>query len=165
MFVFWCFPIVHTRFLHSFKLFFLFFSVISKVLSSKSLLFSSICSTLLQMFSLHPLSHSVIIQLQNFCFIFYGFYLFSKVFPDITELSFWVFWKLTEYLQNSYFELFISQLAIFCCLELACVVFDIFWWWHIFLIYLFLFFFVVLHCCFHIWSSRYFLKSLLLAFR
>ena len=137
---------MHSHWSHRLSSFFLilysFFFVISKVLSSKSLFFSSIYSTLLQMFSLHALSHSIIIQLQNFCFIFYGFYLFSKELPDITELSFWVFWKLIEYLQNSYFELFISQLAIFCCLELDCVVLDIFWWWHIFLIFLFLFFFV-----------------------
>ena len=63
-------------------------------------------------------------------------------------------------LQNSYFEISISYIRVFCGFELSCcriIGGDIFSWFFMFL--------VSLCRCFCIWSSRPLLKSLLVAFR
>ena len=87
--------------------------------------------------------------------LFKDFYLFIKFLilfscPDFTELCFFVYLELTEFLQKSYFEFFISYTAL-CAFEFSygglLLYFggDVFTWYFMFL--------EALHCCFLTWTS------------
>lgn len=87
--------------------------------------------------------------------LFKDFYLFIKFLilfscPDFTELCFCVYLELTEFLQKSSFEFFISYTAL-CAFEFSYRGLLLYFGGDVFTWYFMLF--EALHCCFHTWTS------------